>query len=261
MKGEKAIRVFIAEIDRTELEKLRNSLTEKGIDVVGTAKSGQEAVWGVLKTGADVLLTNFVLEGDDGLAVCRRLKERENCPVVIIMFPYISGYLSTQIATAEPDCFFIKPINSDKLVGAISDCVNYRQSICLNGSFDFEGRISEILKDMGIPAKLLGYHYIYSALLSTADSRLCLYGPIKELYRRIAKKYNSTPQRVERNIRSAIEIAFDRCDPETLEHYFGNTVSLEKGKLTNSEFLFSLGQMLVLEAGKRKTVACGRKNM
>ena len=103
------------------------------------------------------------------------------------------------------------------------------------------------LRELGIPVKLLGHRYIYDALLSVRDNQLCVRGAMDELYRYIASRHGTTPPRVERNIRNAIEIAFDRCTPEILEKHFGNTVRFDRGKPTNSEFLSIIAEKLTLE--------------
>lgn len=248
MKNEEEISVFIAGSDASELFVMSSLLSECGMKVAGTAECGNDAVSGVIKTGADVLLTEFILAGDDGLSVCRRVKEKVNPPAVIVTSPYISGFISSQISNAGPDCFLITPVNSAKLAQTISDCARYRREMFRNGSYDYEGHISDILKNIGVPVNLKGYRLIFDALLISSRQPSCLCGIMDGLYPKLASMHSSTAARVERNIRNAVEIAFDRCDPVTLEKYFGNTVSAERGKPTNGEFLSMITQKLVLDA-------------
>ena len=248
MSGKTPLKVYIASGDSDELQQLSAMLDQIGLQVAGIAKSGTDAFSGAIKTHADLLLADFALSDGDGLEVCRRLKETSSPPVVFLLLPYISGFLSARLSKAAPDCFFLKPVNRARLEMAIMDFEDYRQSLGSPGDIGLEVRISEILRELGIPVKLLGHGYIRDALLPEKERELCLHGAMDRLYRSVAAKNSATPARIERNIRNAIEVAFDRCTPGILEKYFGNTVRFDRGKPTNSEFLSCIAEKLVFES-------------
>ncbi|MBR6772673.1 MAG: response regulator [Clostridia bacterium] len=247
MKSATPMNAYIASGDPRELDLLKDMLQGLGLRIVGTSESGSETVSGVLACRADILVADFLLSEEDGLDVCRRLQSVKNPPVTILLFPYMSGEIYSRLSSAAPDCFLLKPVNAERLLQSISDCTSFRQKLSENRGLSLEIRVSGILRELGIPVKLLGHRYIYDALLSVRDNQLCVRGAMDELYRYIASRHGTTPPRVERNIRNAIEIAFDRCTPEILEKHFGNTVRFDRGKPTNSEFLSIIAEKLTLE--------------
>ena len=108
------------------------------------------------------------------------------------------------------------------------------------------------LTNLGVPANLKGYEYLKSGLSKVLENPIIIQGMTKELDPAIAKEYGTTPSRVERAIRHAVEVMFDRVDPELLKEYFGNTISLKKDKPTNSEFLAQVAEYIRIELGVYK---------
>ena len=115
---------------------------------------------------------------------------------------------------------------------------------------DLETRVTEIIHEIGVPAHIKGYHYLRSAIMRATQDKYLIEAITKELYPSIAKEFCTTPSRVERAIRHAIEVAWDRGDIETLQKWFGWTVSNTKGKPTNSEFIALVSDKLRLEMKK-----------
>lgn len=105
------------------------------------------------------------------------------------------------------------------------------------GKQDAETLVRDILVDIGVPEHLVGHPYLVAAICAAVEDGTCLKKITSDLYHMVATTYGTTPSRVERSIRHAIEVAWDRCDPDVMQHYFGNTVSSAKGKTTNSEFI------------------------
>lgn len=108
-------------------------------------------------------------------------------------------------------------------------------------------RVTEIIHELGVPAHVKGYHYLREAIMVAVKDRSVLEAVTKVLYPQVAKTYQTTPSRVERAIRHAIELSWDRGDIDTIQKYFGYTVSLSKGKPTNSEFIALITDRLCLE--------------
>lgn len=121
------------------------------------------------------------------------------------------------------------------------------ESLDFESTYNLECRISEILKDLGVPAHLKGYNYLRSAIVVCVEDKSILDYITGRLYPKLAKYHDTTSPRIERAIRHAIEVAWNRGDLEVLKQYFGNTVSANKGKPTNSEFLACVATQLRLE--------------
>lgn len=109
--------------------------------------------------------------------------------------------------------------------------------------------ITKILKHIGVPGHLLGCGYVREAILLAMNNRNILTAITSELYPQIARKFDTTPSRVERAIRHAIEVTWDRGDMDVLCGYFGNTISADRGKPTNKEFIATVADYLCLEMG------------
>ena len=122
-----------------------------------------------------------------------------------------------------------------------------RQATAKPQSFDLETRTTEIIHEIGVPAHIKGYRYLRSAIIHAVHDHNMLDGITKDLYPTVAKEFNTVPSRVERAIRHAIEVAWDRGDIDTLQKWFGFTVSNLKGKPTNSEFIALVSDKLRLE--------------
>ena len=117
---------------------------------------------------------------------------------------------------------------------------------------DLEAVVTEIIHEIGIPAHIKGYQYLREAIIITINDMDAINAVTKVLYPDVARKFGTTPSRVERAIRHAIEVAWDRGDIEVLQRYFGYTVSGLKGKPTNSEFIAMIADRLYLQRKKAK---------
>ena len=109
-----------------------------------------------------------------------------------------------------------------------------------------EGMVTAIIHEIGVPAHIKGYQYLREAIILTVENMDVINAVTKVLYPEVAKRFGTTPSRVERAIRHAIEVAWDRGDIETLQKYFGYTVNSAKGKPTNSEFIAMIADRLQL---------------
>ena len=112
---------------------------------------------------------------------------------------------------------------------------------------ELSGQVTSIIHEIGVPAHIKGYQYLREAILIDVEDMDVINAVTKVLYPEVARRYNTTPSRVERAIRHAIEVAWDRGDLETLQKFFGYTVSNTKGKPTNSEFIAMIADRLVLQ--------------
>lgn len=121
------------------------------------------------------------------------------------------------------------------------------QGLVVNKPFNLEVRVSEVLREIGVPANIKGYAYLREAIMLVVNDATVINYITSKLYPQVAKKFNSTGSRTERAIRHAIEVAFDRCDLDVLHKWFGNTTASHRGKPTNSEFIAMVADTIRLE--------------
>lgn len=237
-------------------EEFRRNLAE-GIDseadmcVVGQTGDGQELLDLVTETRPDVVIMDMVLTGLDGLEVLDELATRPESPQVIILSSYIRGNIAQAAAERGAAYYITKPgrvsmvCERIRQVSAVSD-----PKLEIDHEVNLEASVTAIIHEVGVPAHIKGYQYLREAILIAVKDMEVINAVTKILYPEVAKRFNTTSSRVERAIRHAIEVAWDRGDLETLQKYFGYTVSNAKGKPTNSEFIAMIADRLQLQMRK-----------
>ena len=261
------IRLGIVDDNRDLCDKLRKNFEQcEDIEVRFIAEDGLCAIEQVKNVEVDVLILDSVLPHIDGIGVLEALNEMElrHYPHVIMISAFGQDIIIQRAINLGVEYFLIKPINIDILEKRIRQMVdresiiqdiraqqlNLRKSTVFKEIVrdnDLEIDISTILREIGVPAHIKGYQYMRDAISIVVDNRDLLAGVTKELYPIIARKNQTTPSRVERAIRHAIEVAWNRGRPDTIEALFGYTVQHDKGKPTNSEFIALIADKLRLE--------------
>ncbi len=241
------------------------SAREKDLEVVGTANDGFEALAKVTELEPDVLLLDLALPKLDGLEVLRRLPETGVRCHVVVLTAFMSSAVIRQCADLGADYFIPEPCDSKALFMRIRQAGAREEQRgetspggwALTGLLpeeqqerrtdaELEGRVTDIIHEIGVPAHIKGYQYLREAIVLTVNDMEMINAVTKVLYPAVARKFETTPSRVERAIRHAIEVAWDRGDIEVLQKYFGYTVSNIKGKPTNSEFIAMIADSLLL---------------
>ncbi len=248
-----AIRVIVADLD----EEFRRQLVEQleraeDIQVAGETGDGMDVQKLVKDTSADVLLMDIVLPGLDGLGVLEKLAEipEADRPECVIMSSFTSDHVLARAAAMKAAYYLTKPFDVDLLMKRIREVLEDRRLAQMETDDKrkkLEREVTEIIHEIGIPAHIKGYQYLRDAIIRTAGDMDIINAVTKVLYPEVAKKFGTTPSRVERAIRHAIEVAWDRGDVETLQRFFGYTVSGAKGKPTNSEFIAMIADRLHLQ--------------
>ena len=247
------IKVLIADPSedfRSLLEATLNA--EEDIEVVGTAADGARALELISKLRPDVLLLDMVLPQLDGLGVMQRIPETGVCPVVLVVSAFCNDQLVSRCADLGAHYFIPKPCDIQALPVRIRQSVNgtlpaaMPVSAAQKQAQNLEAVVTDIIHEIGVPAHIKGYQYLREAIILTINDMDVINAVTKVLYPAVAKKFGTTPSRVERAIRHAIEVAWDRGDLETLQKFFGYTVSNIKGKPTNSEFIAMIADCLSL---------------
>lgn len=208
----------------------------------------------------DIVLCDMVMTGTDAVGVISQINsEQIRKPFFIVSSFYKNAFMEKEIMSFYNAYFMLKPFDAESFLGVVgrisSTSVDSLAAPSTDSGSQIEIVVTDVLHQMGIPAHIKGYHYLREAIiLSLADEEM-LESITKLLYPTIAERFDTTASRVERAIRHAIETAWDRGDIDVLNGMFGYTVSVGKGKPTNSEFIALITDNLRLRfrlTGKRK---------
>lgn len=245
------IRVLIADSDKEYRTMLSGVLSgAEGIEVVGSAADGREALEMATQTTFDLLLLDLLLPEIDGISVMQALKDDGKKFDAFVISAFSSADVAAECSDLGVSHFIRKPFDVDILLGRIKRWHSKRQEMAGTTAGDgvsLEVKVTEVIHQVGVPAHIKGYQYLREAIMMAVDDMETVGAITKILYPSIAKKYKTTSSRVERAIRHAIEVAWDRGDLEVLNSVFGYTVSGTKGKPTNSEFISMIADRLRLE--------------
>lgn len=239
-------KVVIADANESYRAMLRETIEQTGeFTVVAGVGDGKNALRQVREQLPDLLLLDVVLPELDGFGVLEQLR-REELPTRTMM---ISSFFTEQVvgeALEKGVAFFMpKPFENNALMERMRSVCRPVQTVSHTKSL--KNMVTDIIHEIGVPAHIKGYQYLREAILIAVDDMDVINAVTKVLYPEVARRFSTSPSRVERAIRHAIEVAWDRGDLETLQKFFGYTVSNTKGKPTNSEFIAMIADRLVLE--------------
>ena len=229
---------------------IENLGSEPDIQVVGETGDGEELLRMVREKQPDLIIMEIVLAKMDGIEVLDALGniELERRPRVIILSSFARGSMAQLAADKGADHYMTKPCRVSTVCERIRQLTgNSQMEDERDRSRNLESMVTAIIHDVGVPAHIKGYQYLREAILIAVADMDVINAVTKVLYPEVAKRCNTTASRVERAIRHAIEVAWDRGDLETLQKYFGYTVSNVKGKPTNSEFIAMIADRLQLQ--------------
>ena len=249
---ESKIKVLIADPGEDFRTLLAGSLNSEGdIEVIGSAADGAEALALSAELKPDVLIMDLVLPKLDGIAVLQRLPESGHVPAVLVLSAFCSDQLVSRCAELGVYYYMPKPCDTPQVAAMIRQSVSSKNPAAFipaeqRQAQNLEAVVTDIIHEIGVPAHIKGYQYLREAIILTINDMEVINAVTKVLYPAVAKKFATTPSRVERAIRHAIEVAWDRGDIETLQKFFGYTVSNIKGKPTNSEFIAMIADCLSL---------------
>ena len=251
---ETKIKVLIADAGEEFRTLLRDSLNAEGdLTVVGTAADGAEALALLAEQRPDVLLTDLILPRLDGMELLQRIGETGASPVTMIVSAFYNERMIARCAELGAYYFIPKPCDVAALAERIRQSVRTDLAEAPTApreirtqTDDLEAAVTEVIHEIGVPAHIKGYQYLREAIILTINDMEIINAVTKVLYPAVAKKFGTTSSRVERAIRHAIEVAWDRGDLDTLQKFFGYTVSNIKGKPTNSEFIAMIADCLSL---------------
>jgi len=248
----KKMRVLIADDSAAFGKECKKELEKAGFEAVITGKDGIRVMSMIDSQHFDAVLMDVFMAHADGVEVLEHINESlAEKPLVLLLSAMDNSEFEEQMINAGADYYFIKPVSPQSAAKRIERLTSWKTERKQKASVQFTDNdidvvISEIMRQIGVPAHIKGYQYLRSAIkLSVNDSEM-LGSVTKLLYPTVAKMYNTTASRVERAIRHAIEVAWDRGDVDVLSSYFGYTIQSQRGKPTNSEFIAMIADKLVL---------------
>lgn len=259
------VKVVIADNDKDFRSKCINCLSPSRFEIAGDVSDGEAALECIRRTRPDIVISELWMAKLDGIGLMREVKKIDN--IKIPKFIIITGLNNIEMAREATDAgalyCMLKPIDFGYLESKLMSICNgfeEHQSPSLptsDSSEDLETQVTKIIHQIGVPAHIKGYQYLRTAIIMTVSDSDIINSVTKVLYPSVAKKYSTTSSRVERAIRHAIEVAWDRGDLDVLNSIFGYTVQNSRGKPTNSEFIALIADNLRLH---NKNFAAGAKN-
>lgn len=227
-----------------------NVLRTYGCDVILVQKDGKALLSRIESSGADVVVMDAFMSNLDALGVINQLKDKDSKPLLMVMSSADNQRFEQELLSAGADYYFLKPFDVQMLAQRINQLTGWSKSqgdvSKLQETNDLQMTVSEIMHQIGVPAHIKGYQYLREAIVLSINDREMMSSVTKVLYPTVAKMYSTTSSRVERAIRHAIEVAWDRGDVDVLSSYFGYTIQNTRGKPTNSEFIAMISDKLRL---------------
>lgn len=238
-----------------------------GAETNPVAKNGETVLQEILRTSPEIVLMDLFMPHLDAISVIKAVRAHQNfqAPLFMIMSSFDSSALEQELSENQVSYFFLRPFDNVKMVDTVMKIAEEQayqfstqpssHSVIPHSSAlleeltapDLELLVTDILHQIGVPAHIKGYNYLRDSILMVLQNPHLINAVTKKLYTAVATKNETTPSRVERAIRHAIEVAWDRGDVDVLNSYFGYTVHVGRGKPTNSEFIAMISDKLRLK--------------
>ena len=224
----------------------------KNIEIVYTAYDGDEGMKLIEQhDDYDVVILDLIMPTKDGLHVLEEMKEKNISKKIIVLTSYNSPDTIRKVSEYGVQYYLLKPFDFSDLEKRIMDLNNIKESKNLDLHHNkIQVAITKILHELGIPSHIKGYQYIREGVEIIFEHPETIGGITKELYPELALKFDTTVSRVERAIRHAIEVSWNRGDWDLMEEIFGHSVDIDKAKPTNSEFMVTIADKLRLDYHK-----------
>ncbi|MDE6476005.1 MAG: sporulation transcription factor Spo0A [Erysipelotrichaceae bacterium] len=264
------LNVYIVDDSIEMIQTMKNELHKvQRYTIMGNATNGEQCILELRNKHVDILILDLIMPKKDGIAVLKEMKENNiHADHIICTTPFINELIVSQIQEFKVDYLMMKPFEISQLVDKLDTICATTMKTSIEGSMinlnlnmqekerilklELESEITSLLHEIGIPAHIKGYMYLRTAILETYLNVDFLGQITKVLYPEIAKKYVTTSSRVERAIRHAIEVAWNRGNIDAIDDIFGYTISASKAKPTNSEFIAMISDKLRLEHRLKK---------
>ncbi len=236
-------------------------LADNELEFIGSAEDGEEGLKLIAEKKPDVVLLDLIMPKLDGLGLMEKLKKDASItkkPSIIVVSAIRQDKVMESAFELGAEYYILKPFDSETILSRIRQVrgtlyIHRGDSIRSEGGqaavkeYNLETDVTNIIHEIGVPAHIKGYQYLRDAIMMSVDDTEMLGSITKQLYPSIAKLHKTTPSRVERAIRHAIEVAWSRGKMETINELFGYTINGGKGKPTNSEFVALIADKIRLE--------------
>ena len=220
--------------------------SSKQIEISSQASDGIEGIKAIENDIYDVIILDLIMPKKDGLYVLEEMKKRKINKKVIVQTSYNTPDIITKVASYGVNYYILKPYELSDLHERILSVFDETNKLDI-GSNHLQITITKVLHELGIPSHIKGYQYIREGIGLIYNRPALIGGITKELYPELASKYDTTVSRVERAIRHAIEVSWNRGSWELMEEIFGHSVDIDKAKPTNSEFIVTIADKLKLD--------------
>ena len=248
-------KILIADENAQTRHATKEALARKGYRNVDEASDGEDALIKINRYHPDIVIADLWLSKLDGIGLIRNVKGinfgADRAPTFIIASLVSNQNIFIEATNAGAALCLIKPFDYSSLCEHIDTLYRSRNSALPTqvkpNEEDMETQVTKVIHQIGVPAHIKGYQYLRTAILMTISDNDIINSVTKMLYPSVAKKYSTTTSRVERAIRHAIEVAWDRGDVDTLNSYFGYTIQNNRGKPTNSEFIAMIADNMRLK--------------
>ena len=229
------VKVLIGDDSAENGVSIANKLRERGMYAYTRRRDCSVIINSIKNDPPEVAVLDITAQNGDAVTIMKGVRELgTKSPVFIVTSAYDNEFIERQVMDNGASKFLLRPCDADDLCAAISSALGDKADSL---SSDMEIVVTDIIHQLGVPAHIKGYHYLRTAILCSIENKELLDSVTKQLYPTVAGAYDTTSSRVERAIRHAIEIAWDRGNVDTLNSFFGYTVDTGKGKPTNSEFI------------------------
>ncbi len=253
---ENQIKLLISEENTTFTAEEIGAFSSNGIEVSFCGKDGHVVLEEIARQCPDVVIIDMFMTRTDAIGVLKSFSgtKAEKKPIFIVASSFDSDMLQKEVMNCGASYFVLKPYRASSLAMSILELYRTKRNtvrpmpvVVIDSSASMEVKVTQILHQIGVPAHIKGYHYLRDSIIMAVDTPDIINAVTKKLYPSVAKKYETTSSRVERAIRHAIEVAWDRGDVDILNSYFGYTIHNGRGKPTNSEFIAMISDKLRLQ--------------
>ncbi len=245
------IRIMITKEDKEFERQCEKNLSLSDFDVIFVEKDGSKIIDQIYRYKPDMVLLDVFMQKIDALGVLAELKKSNvPKPIVALMSSIDNPAFHNELISAGADYYFLRPFDFEIMSQRLRQLIRWADKDNSNSpkdTYSVERVISDIMREIGVPAHIKGYEYLRESIKLVIGKPDLIHAVTKELYPTIAKNNMTTPSRVERAIRHAIEVAWDRGDVDVLSSYFGYTILNSRGKPTNSEFIAMISDKLRLK--------------
>lgn len=260
MKMENKLKILVADESAEFRAMCGDALNCSDMEVMDGAADGCECLEKIIAMEPDVVVMDVILPHMDGIEVLKQaVRECTRLPIFIVISYLVNVSITQEVMNLGASYYIRKPFDLSLLPERIRQLTgNMRSPVVQSSTYamyerpqeaeeDLETKVTRVIHEIGVPAHIKGYQYLREAIIMTTQNMEIINSITKLVYPVVAKKYNTTSSRVERAIRHAIEVAWDRGDIEVIESIFGHTVQTYKGKPTNSEFIALIADKIRLK--------------